>query len=114
MGTKIHTIVHILNKGLLESNNEKTPYELWKGRLASAKNFIIFGCKCYIKRDDQKLGKFDSQTDEGILVGYSCKIKAYKCYNFRLDKVIESINVKYDETNLLKTKEIKHPHIFEE
>jgi transposase InsO family protein len=28
----VHTIVHILNKGMLRSNSDKTPYELWKGR----------------------------------------------------------------------------------
>jgi hypothetical protein len=29
----------------------------------------VFGRKCYIKRGDNKIGKFDSQVDEGILVG---------------------------------------------
>jgi transposase InsO family protein len=28
----VHTTVHILNRGMLRSNNDKTPYELWKGR----------------------------------------------------------------------------------
>ena len=49
-----------------------------------------------MKRDDHKLGKFGLQTDEGILVGYSCKSKAYKCYNLRLNKIVEIINVKSD------------------
>ena len=33
----------------------------------------------------------------GILVGYSSTRKAYKCYNLRLNKVVESINVAIDE-----------------
>ena len=45
---------------------------------------IFFGRKCYIKREDNKVGKFDSRVDEGILVGYSSKRKAYKWYNIRL------------------------------
>ena len=67
----------------------------------------ILGClgaSVTSKRDDKKIGKFDSRVDEGILVGYSCKRKAYKCYNLRLNKIVESINVKVDEMNVLKTK----------
>jgi len=72
---EVHTIVHILNRGILRSNNEKTPYELWNGIPINVKNFRVFGRKCYIKREYTKIGKFDSQVDEGILVGYSRKIK---------------------------------------
>ena len=61
--------------------------------------FRIFGSKCFIKRDDGKIKKFDSQVDEGIFVGYSSKRKAQKCYNLRLGKIVETINVKIDESN---------------
>ena len=78
--------------------NDKTPYELWIGWSANVKHFRIFRSMCYIKRDDGKIGKFDSWVDEGIFVGYSSKRKAYKCYNLRLGKIVETINVKIDET----------------
>ena len=29
----VHTIVHIQNKLMLINNNDKTPYELWKGSI---------------------------------------------------------------------------------
>ena len=48
--------------------------------------------------------KFDSRADKGILVGYSSTKKAYKCYNLRLNKVVESINVTIDETGRTKSK----------
>jgi hypothetical protein len=35
--------------------------------------------------------------DKGILVGYSSTRKSYKCFNIRLNKVLESINVTIDE-----------------
>jgi hypothetical protein len=44
------------------------------------------------------MGKFDSQLDKGVLVGYSSRRKEYKCYNLRLNKVVENINVTIDET----------------
>jgi hypothetical protein len=100
----VHIAVHILNISFLRNNKDKTPYQLWKGRPANIKHFRIFGSKCYIKRIDKNLGKLDSRTDEGILVGYSCSRKAYKCYNFRLRKIIESIDVRFDESSFLKSK----------
>ena len=42
---------------------------------------------------------------KGILVGYSSTRKAYKCYNVRLNKVLESINVTIDETSRPESKE---------
>jgi transposase InsO family protein len=38
----VHTSVQILNIGMLSSNNDKTPYELWKGRPANVKHFRVF------------------------------------------------------------------------
>ena len=87
----VHTVVHILNKGLLKNKSDQMPYGLWKGRPTNVKHFIIFGSKCYIKREGNKGGKFDSQVDEGIFVGYSRKRKEYRCYNLILNKIVESI-----------------------
>ena len=73
----MHTLVHIQNKVMLINNNEKTSYELWKGRPGNAKHFRVFGSKCYIKREDGRMRKFDSCVDKGVLVGYSSTRKAY-------------------------------------
>jgi hypothetical protein len=102
---EVHTTVHIQNIVILRNNTDKTLYELWKGRLANVKHFIIFGSKCYIKREDGRMGKFDSHVDKGVLFGYSSKRKEYKCYNIRLNKVLESINVTIDEISKLESKE---------
>jgi hypothetical protein len=56
----MHTEIHIQNRLMLRNNNNKTPYELWKGILANVKHFKFFGSKCYIKREDCRMGKFDS------------------------------------------------------
>jgi hypothetical protein len=95
----MHTTVHIQNRVMLRKNTDKTPYKLWKGRPTNVKHFILFRNKCYIKREDGRMRNFDSRVDKGILVGYSSKMKAYKCYNLRLNKVVESINVTIDETS---------------
>jgi hypothetical protein len=69
------------------------------------KHFRAFGRKCYIKREDFIMGKLDTHMEKGVLVGYSSTRKAYKCYNLRLNKVVESINVTIDETGRCKLKE---------
>lgn len=69
------------------------------------KYFKIFGSKCFIKINDGSPGNFDSWVDEGIFLGYSPRSKAYKCYNYRLKKIVESIDVNVDED--LSEKEIE-------
>jgi hypothetical protein len=90
---------------MLKNITDKTPYDLWKGRPTNVKHFKVFGSKCYIKREDGRMGKFDSRVDKGVLVGYSSTRKAYKCYNMRLNKVLERINVTIDEIGRPKSKE---------
>ena len=71
----VHMAIHILNKAHLRSNSDKNPYELWFGRPASIKHFKVFGNKCYIKNNDDHLGKFDGRVDEGIFLGYATNNK---------------------------------------
>ena len=101
----ISTVVHILNSGQLQINSNKTPYELWYGKAPSVKYFKVFGSRCYIKKLDEKLGKFDARSDEGNFLGYASNKKAYRCYNLWLLKIVESADVKIDD---LKTQKIKH------
>ena len=60
----VHTSFHIQNRVMFRNNTDKTPYELWKGRLADVKHFIVFGSKCYIKREYGRMGKFNSRVDK--------------------------------------------------
>ena len=104
----ISTVVHILNRGQIQINSNKTPYELWYGKAPLVKYFKVFGSRCYIKKLDEKLGKFDARSDEGIFLGYASTKKAYRCYNLRLHKIVESADVTMDD---LKTKKVKHQKI---
>ena len=74
----ISIVVHILNRVKLPINSNKTPYELWYGKAPSVKYFKVFGSRCYIKKLDEKLGKFDARSDEGIFLGYASTKKAYR------------------------------------
>ena len=106
----ISTTVYILNRGQLRVHSKKTPYELWYGRTPLVKYFSIFGSKCYIKNFDKDLGKFDARSDEGIFLGYASNKKAYRCYNLRLHKIVESADVKIDDLKTQKSN-IKRAHL---
>jgi hypothetical protein len=93
----IHTAVHILNKAHLRPHSDKTPYELWFGRPDSIKHFKVFGSKCYIKNNDENIGKYDDRADEGIFLGYATNSKGHRCYNKRLHKLVDCIDIIVDE-----------------
>ena len=57
---------------------------------------MIFGSKFYILKNDRN-GKFDAKSDKGIFLGYSTRSKAYKFLNTNTNKVVESVNVNFDE-----------------
>ena len=45
------------------------------------------------------MGKFDTRSDERIFLGYSSTSKAYRVYNKRTMKVMETVNVVIDESS---------------
>ena len=97
-GEAVNTTCHTVNRVYFKPNTKKTPYELWKGRKLDVKHFRIFGSTCFILKDRENVGKFDSWSDEGIFLGYSSTSKAYRVYNKRTMKVMETVNVVIDES----------------
>ena len=63
------------------------------------KYFRIFGSTCFILKDRENVGEFDFQSDEGIFLGYSSTSKAYRVYNKRTMKVMETVNVVIDKSS---------------
>ena len=92
----ISATVHTLNRVHLKKDSDKTPYELWYGYKPNVSYLKVYGSKCYILKESRK-GNFDVKGDEGIVLGYSCRSKAYKCQNLFTHKIIESAHVRIDE-----------------
>ena len=93
----INTACHTINKVYFRPGTKKTPYKLWKGRKPNVKYFRIFGSTCFILKDRKNVGKFDSRNDEEIFLRYSSTRKAYRVYNKRTMKVMETMNAVTDE-----------------
>ena len=95
----VNTSCHILNRVLIISTLNKTPYELWKCRKSNIDYFKVFGCKCFILNTKDNLGKFDSKSDVEIFLSYSTTSKAYKVFNKRTLVVEELMHELFDESN---------------
>lgn len=85
-----------MNLVQVKKGTNVTPLELWYGYAPNVRYFKAFGRKCYILKDNRH-GKIDVKSDEGILLGYSTKRKVYKCLNSNTNKFVESENVRVDE-----------------
>ena len=96
-GEVVNTLYHIGNRIFFQARTKKIAYEIWNGKKPKVKYFRVFGSKCYILNDREKLGKFDAKNDEGILLKYSTTSRAYRVFNKRTKTMMESINVVIDD-----------------
>lgn len=87
-GEETQAVVYLANMAQLRPNRDKTPYVLWEGRQKLMNHFKVFGIKCYIEINDKYIGKLDSQTNEGISLGYLVKSKGYKFFK-KKTKMVE-------------------------
>ncbi|GJW76057.1 retrovirus-related pol polyprotein from transposon TNT 1-94 [Tanacetum coccineum] len=53
----------------------------------------------------ENLGKLQAKADIGIFIGYAPKKKAYRIYNRRTQKIIETIHVAFDELTAMASKQ---------
>ncbi|XP_075096457.1 uncharacterized protein LOC142174542 [Nicotiana tabacum] len=97
----VNTACYLVNRCMIRSLLNKTPYELLNGRKPKLTHLRTFGCKCFVLNNvKEALGKFNAKSDEGIFLGYSSQSKAYKVYNKRTQCIEESIHVIFDEYHL--------------
>ena len=85
-----------MNRVQVKKGINLTPFELWYEYAPNVKYFKIFGSKCYILKDNRK-GKLDAKSEQGILLGYSTRSKSYKCLTTNTYKIVQSVNAKVHE-----------------
>ncbi|GKF94401.1 hypothetical protein Tco_0284101, partial [Tanacetum coccineum] len=57
----------------------------------------VFGALFYPKNDNEDIGKLGAKGDIGFFIGYSANSVAYRVYNRRMKKIMETMNVTFDE-----------------
>ncbi|GJY27153.1 integrase, catalytic region, zinc finger, CCHC-type containing protein [Tanacetum coccineum] len=99
----INTACYTQNRSLIRRRYNKTPYELMQDKKPDLSFFHVFGALCYPTNDD--LGKLDAKADIGIFVGYAPAKKAFRIYNKRTQKIIETIHVTFDELTAMASEQ---------
>nr|GFA41177.1 Gag-Pol polyprotein [Tanacetum cinerariifolium] len=61
----------------------------------------VFGALCYPKNDREDIGKLGAKGDIGLFIGYSANSVAYRVYNWRTRKTIETMNVTFDKLSAM-------------
>nr|GEY06975.1 putative ribonuclease H-like domain-containing protein [Tanacetum cinerariifolium] len=91
----VRTACYVLNRVLVISPHNKTPYALLTGNIPFVSHFKPFGCHVTILNTSDHLGKFDRKANEGYIVGYSASNKSYRVYNVPNKRVEETMNLRY-------------------
>nr|GEU66814.1 retrovirus-related Pol polyprotein from transposon TNT 1-94 [Tanacetum cinerariifolium] len=93
----VATAYYTQNRSIIRRRHGKIPYELLRGRKPDLFYLHVFRALCYPNNDTEDLGKLQAKSDIGIFIGYAPKKNAYRIYNRRTQKIIETIHVDFDE-----------------
>nr|GFB30345.1 retrovirus-related Pol polyprotein from transposon TNT 1-94 [Tanacetum cinerariifolium] len=97
----IATACFTQNCSIIHRRLNKTPYELINGRKPDFLFLHVFGALFYPKNDREDIGKLGAKGDIGFFIGYSADSCAYKVYNRRTKKIMETMNVSFDELSAM-------------
>nr|GEZ37150.1 integrase, catalytic region, zinc finger, CCHC-type, peptidase aspartic, catalytic [Tanacetum cinerariifolium] len=83
----------------------QTPYELLHSKLPDLSFFHVFGALCYPTNDSEKLGKLQPKADIEIFMGYAPTKKAFRIYNRRTRRIVDTIHVDFDELTAMASEQ---------
>nr|GFC84492.1 retrovirus-related Pol polyprotein from transposon TNT 1-94 [Tanacetum cinerariifolium] len=93
------------NRSIIHLRHGKTPYELLHSKLPDLSFFHVFGALCYPTNNSETLGKLQPKADIGIFIGYAPTKKAFRIYNRRTRRIIETIHVDLDELTAMASEQ---------
>ncbi|GFT16421.1 retrovirus-related Pol polyprotein from transposon TNT 1-94 [Trichonephila clavipes] len=82
---------------ICHKDSNKTPFEKYSGRKPSVLHLKPFGCLAYAGVPKQIRKKFDMRAKMGIMMGYAQRTKGYRIWLIDENKLVETINVRFDE-----------------
>nr|GEV39696.1 hypothetical protein [Tanacetum cinerariifolium] len=97
----IATAYFTQNRSIIHRRFNKTPYELINGRKLDISFLHVFTDLCFPKNDRDDIGKLGAKNDIGFFIGYSANSCAYRIYNQRTKKIIETMNVSFDKLSAM-------------
>nr|GEW61523.1 retrovirus-related Pol polyprotein from transposon TNT 1-94 [Tanacetum cinerariifolium] len=97
----ITTVCYTQKCSIIHRQFNKTPYELINGKKPYISFLHVFGALCYPKNDREDIGKLGAKGDIGFFISYSADSCAYRFYNRRTKKIMETMNVTFDELSAM-------------
>nr|GEZ57630.1 retrovirus-related Pol polyprotein from transposon TNT 1-94 [Tanacetum cinerariifolium] len=97
----IATACFTQNRFIIHRRFNKTPYELINRRKPDISFLHVFDALCYPKNDREDIGKLGAKGDIGFFIAYSADSCAYRIYNRRTKKIMETMNVSFDELSAM-------------
>ncbi|GFX74751.1 retrovirus-related Pol polyprotein from transposon TNT 1-94 [Trichonephila clavipes] len=76
---------------------KKNPFELYGGKSSSVSHLKRFGCLVFVGVPKQLRRKLDMRAKLGIMLGCALSTKGYRIWLIEENKVVETINVRFDE-----------------
>ncbi|KAJ9542956.1 hypothetical protein OSB04_029462 [Centaurea solstitialis] len=125
----VNTACYDQNRVLVVKSKGKTPYELFEKKKPFIGFLKPFGCPCTILNTKSHLGKFESKSEDGFLIGYSSQSKALRVFNssfnentpnipgtgpnwlFDIDSLTNSLNMSYISYSTHKANETGTPFV---
>nr|GEZ71742.1 integrase, catalytic region, zinc finger, CCHC-type, peptidase aspartic, catalytic [Tanacetum cinerariifolium] len=92
---------------LLSGNHTTNLYTINIHEMASASLICLMArasstkALCYPKNDREDIGKLGAKGDIGFFIGYSADSCTYRIYNRRTKKIMETMNVSFDELSAM-------------
>nr|GFB86030.1 hypothetical protein [Tanacetum cinerariifolium] len=93
------------NRSIIRLRHGKTSYELLHSKLPDLSFFHVFGALFYPTNDSENLGKLQPKADIEIFIGYALTKKAFRIYNRRTRRIVETIHVDFDELTTMASEQ---------
>nr|GFB60370.1 integrase, catalytic region, zinc finger, CCHC-type, peptidase aspartic, catalytic [Tanacetum cinerariifolium] len=110
----VETACFTQNRSIIRLRHGKTPYELIHGKQPDLSFFYVFGALCYPTNDSENIGKLQPKADIGIFIGYAPTKKAFRIYNRRTRRIVETIHVDFDELTVMASEQSSSGPVLQE
>nr|GEZ00753.1 retrovirus-related Pol polyprotein from transposon TNT 1-94 [Tanacetum cinerariifolium] len=101
------------NRSIIRLRHRKTLYELLHNKLPDLSFLHVFGALCCLTNDSEKLGKLQPKADIEIFIGYAPTKKAFRIYNRRTRRIVETIHVNFDELTTMASEQSNWDLLFQ-
>src|SRR6266481_9171351 len=110
LGECVQTVAYLKDRTPTCRLKDKTPYEMYYGQKPDLSHLCKIGCKAFVLIQSKDQPKIYNRSVECVLVRYSAKSKAFRCWNKQTGCIIVSRNVHFIETKDTKSCPLHYKH----